>query len=176
MPNLLVTGPPRSGKTTIVERVKKRLTELGLSVGGVYCPEIREGGERVGFRIVDVATGDWRVLSSVDRESGPQVGKYRVNVAGLTRVSERALSDLAAFDAVVIDEVAPMELESEAFVEGLERALAARTPVVAAVHRSTEGYVGDLEARTDTETFLVDPDSRDALPGRIARQVLDARG
>lgn len=72
--NLLVTGPPRSGKTTVIERVRDGLETQGSRAGDIYCLEIRSNGEREGFELVDIITGDSRVLGHVDRNEGPQAG------------------------------------------------------------------------------------------------------
>lgn len=138
--NALVTGPPRSGKTTVVERVRSRLADRGLTPGGVVCPEIREGGERVGFEIVDVTTGESRVLAHVRRAGGPSVGKYRINVPGVDDLCEAAFPRaLESADFLVIDGIVPMEVHSDAFVRHVRTALDADLPVVAAVHYSGGG-------------------------------------
>ena len=62
--NLLITGPPRSGKTTVIERTVRNLVKRGLTAGGVYCPEIRENDHRVGFEIVDIASDESAVWIS----------------------------------------------------------------------------------------------------------------
>jgi nucleoside-triphosphatase len=38
--NILLTGPPGVGKTTILEAIKEKLIIKGYSVGGIRCPEI----------------------------------------------------------------------------------------------------------------------------------------
>jgi nucleoside-triphosphatase len=50
--NYLVTGPPRVGKTTVLQRTIDRLADL--DVGGVCSPERRENGDRVGFDLVAI--------------------------------------------------------------------------------------------------------------------------
>lgn len=171
--NYLVTGPPRSGKTTVVERTVALLADAGSEAGGVYCPEIRPDGERVGFEIRDAMTGASRVLAHVDRESGPSVGKYRVDVAAVDEVGaaaiERALAEAAV---VVVDEIAPMEVKSDAFCRWVRRAFDWETPVVAAVHeRSEAGFVGEVKARDDAELFAVTTETRDELPETLAALV-----
>lgn len=168
--NLLVTGPPRSGKTTVVERVVDRLEQRGYRVGGLHSPEVREDGERIGFDIRDAMTGETRPLARVDRETGPSVGKYRVAVEHVDGLAEAAIGRaLEAADVVVVDEVAPMEVESDGFVRAVRRALEAETPVLATVHRrSSSGFVGAVKDRDDAERFEVTPDNRDALPGELA--------
>ncbi|WP_255191600.1 nucleoside-triphosphatase [Natronobeatus ordinarius] len=115
--NALVTGPPRSGKTTALERTISLLREHDYAVGGIFCPELRADGERVGFEI---------------------------------------------------DEIAPMELESERFVRETRRALDAPVPVLAAItYRSRDGFLGEVKSRADVERFEVTLESRDELPGEL---------
>lgn len=168
--NLLVTGPPRSGKTTVVRRVVDRLEARGLRVGGLASPERREGGERVGFDIEDVMTGEARVLARVDRDEGPAVGKYRVAVDDVDAIAESALRRAAdEADVVVIDEIAPMEVASASFRRGVRRALDADRPVLAAVHRrSTSGFVGEVKRRDDVDLVEVTTANRNALPDELA--------
>lgn len=173
--NLLVSGPPRSGKTTVIERVRDRLETQGYRAGGIYCPEIRSGGERVGFEIVDVMTGDGRVLAHVDRDEGPQVGSYRVDVDNVDEICSVAFP--RAFeeaDLLVIDEIAPMEVQSDTFVRGVRRALDSESPLIAAIHdRSTAGFIGEVKGREDTTVFEVSEETRDELPETLSNRLRD---
>ncbi|NUC70975.1 nucleotide kinase [Haloterrigena sp. SYSU A558-1] len=189
--NALVTGPPRSGKTTALERTVSRLREDGYAVGGLSSPERREAGRRAGFDIVDVASGERAVLARVDGvsqdsvassgrdehlESGasaPTVGKYTVDVSSVDRLAGTALpSAVDDADCVVIDEIAPMQLESDRFVRETTRALESSTPVLAAIKLdATDGFLGAVKKRSDTERFVVEPDARDALPETLAAWV-----
>ena len=164
--NALVTGPPRSGKTTALERTVSRLREQSYAVGGIFCPELREDGERVGFEIVGLSNGDRGVMAHAAFENGPSVGKYRVDVAAVDRIAGRALSAAVDdADCVVIDEIAPMELESERFVRETRRALDATVPTLAAItYHSREGFLGEVKSRTDVEVFEVTPETRAELP------------
>lgn len=69
--NLLITGRPGSGKTTLIERLLQSFT---AGAGGFLTREIRERGVRRGFRI-ETLDGESDVLAS-DRVHGPvRVGK-----------------------------------------------------------------------------------------------------
>lgn len=176
--NLLVTGPPRVGKSTVLDELVEVLESEGLDVGGVRSPELREEGRRVGFEIRDVATGEAAVMAHRDRDEGPSVGSYRVDVDAVARVAGPALERARReADAAVVDEIAPMEVASDAFVEACRALLDAQVPTVAAVHqRSTRGFVGAVKGRADATLVTVTEANRDDLPGDLARRVLDQVG
>lgn len=146
-PKLLVTGLPRSGKSTLVMEVAK---EMGLRVGGVSTPEIREGGERTGFAIIDLKTGRKGILSSKSIRSPANVGSYGVNLADLDSIGSEAL-EAAPFDKdadlIVIDEIGKMELFSKRFEEAVLACLKSNKPVLAVLHRdyiSRFGKYGEI--------------------------------
>ncbi|HIP98920.1 TPA: NTPase [Candidatus Bipolaricaulota bacterium] len=134
-----VTGHPGVGKTTLVERV---LEEVPLAAGGMITKEIRVVGRRVGFAVIDVATGKQGVLAHIHREEGPRLGRYRVNLADLAVIGvaaiERAIQEC---DLVVIDEVGPMELKSPRFIAAVTRALEEAGNLLVTVHRASNHHL-----------------------------------
>ena len=108
----LLTGPPRTGKTTLIKEV---IRGYPGKVGGFYTEEIRERNERTGFRLVTI-DGKATVLSHVSYRSPYRVGKYGVNVEGLELVGVTALLDAVRnADLVVVDEIGRMEMLSLKF-------------------------------------------------------------
>jgi nucleoside-triphosphatase len=81
---LLLTGNPGVGKTTVLIKTVSALKTEGYSVGGMISREDREGETRVGFEILDLNSSRRGWLAHVSQKSGPQVGKYRVNIEELT--------------------------------------------------------------------------------------------
>lgn len=171
--NLLITGPPRSGKTTVIQRVRERLESRGYQAGGIYCPELRADGDRVGFEIVDVMSGESEVLAHVEYEEGPAVGKYRVDVANVDSICAAAFP--RAFDdanLLIVDEIAPMEVASDEFTWQVRRALDADQPLLAAIHyHATDGFIGEVKNRDDTEIFEVTEETRDSLPASLTERL-----
>ncbi len=111
---LLITGRPGSGKTTVVQRVVRRILAQGWRVQGFYTLEVRQKGRRVGFDLVTVPDGIVVPLARVGPGMGPRVGRYQVFVEPL---EARALPLLEPGPAhlLVIDEIGAMELLSHRF-------------------------------------------------------------
>lgn len=166
MLRIAVTGSPGIGKSTVVARAAEKLADQpGFKIGGVQTSEIRKEGKREGFSIRDLATGKTGILGSV-RGSGPRVGKYHVNLEDLENIGANALRSALECDLVVIDEVGPMELNSEAFVSAVEVVLESNKPVLAVLHRSSSNQLAQ-RIRKEFEVFIVNEENRDELPEKI---------
>ena len=156
----IVTGRPGSGKSTVVSRACDELQRRGWRIGGVVCPEVRVQGERVGFEIIDLMTGERGTLAGVEPSSGPPIGKYYVNINDLEGVGVRAVRRaLDRADLIVIDEVGPMEMKSRAFQDCIREAFRSTKNMIAVVHwtmvlRFSSEY-------KDARVFEVTLDSRD---------------
>jgi len=87
--------------------------------GGFYTEEIRNGGGRVGFRLVTL-DGDSAILAHVDVHSPYRVSRYGVDIVSIDRVGVSALHKAAQqCDLVIIDEIGKMELFSVNFREAV---------------------------------------------------------
>ena len=169
---LLLTGSPGVGKTTVLTKAVSALKEKGYSVGGMLSREVREGGARVGFEILDLNSGSRGWLAHVDQRVGPQVGKYRVNMEDLDLIGAKAIADaVEKCHVIAIDEIGPMELFSGKFKEAARKALDSRKPVLAVVHwKATDELIGEAKSREDSETFTVTQENRGKLPQAIAQK------
>lgn len=174
MPALFVTGPPGSGKTTLVMRAAEELKRRGLKVGGMVSREVRRGGVRWGFEIVDLETGRTGVLASVDLPSGPSVGKYRVNLSDLEAVGVEAIDRaVERCDVVVVDEVGPMELYSERFKQAVRRALGSGKLVLGTVHfRAKGGLVDEIKRGRGVVLITLTTGSREEASRRLIEEAL----
>ncbi len=173
---LLLTGSPGVGKTTILSKAVEALKARGVSVGGMISREVREGGVRVGFEIVDLDSGKLGWLAHVNQKSGPRVGKYRVNIADLEGVGVKAIEVATENCAVVaVDEVGPMELFSPKFKEAVKGVLESGKFVLAVVHAKVhDSLITQAKQRTDAELFAVTLANRDGLAVLLTEKILNA--
>ena len=169
---LLLTGNPSIGKTTVLMKTVNVLKERGYTVGGMISREVREGGARVGFEILDLASSRGGWLAHVNQKNGPQVGRYRVNIVDLDTVGAQAIIDAAEkCDIIAIDEIGPMELFSERFKEAVRKALKSRKLVIAVAHwKAKDALLSEAKSRQDAETTTVTLENRDKLHKTIAEE------
>ena len=164
--NVLLTGPPGCGKTTVVRRLVQALGRVRLA--GFYTQEVRERGQRVGFEIVGRA-GQRCLLAHVDWRSHLRVGRYGVEPDRLVPVIEAELGQPPdKVDVYVIDEIGKMECLCPSFVESLRRVLDDPAPVLATIALKGGGFIAEAKARPDVRLVAVDPVNRDGLPDQLA--------
>ena len=132
-PRILITGSPGSGKSTLMAKLIEDIH--ARRIAGLSTPEIRRDGIRAGFKMIDLASGEEEILAST-AGSGPTVGKYHVNVAGVDEIVKRIEASLEAADFIFIDEIGKMELLSKNFDTFIDHVFSLNKPVVAVVHRN----------------------------------------
>lgn len=171
---IFLTGPSRSGKTTVLLRAAEELAGRGYKLGGMISQEIQEKGVRVGFEIRDYTSDRKGWLAHVRQSVGPRIGKYRVNLDDLNSIGATAiLNALEAADVVVIDEIGPMELFSGAFKDGVQKALVSSKPVLGTIHyRAQHLLVKQIKLRKDVDIIEVTPQSRVWLPALIVDKII----
>ena len=167
MNNILLTGRPGIGKTTVVLRLAHLLT--GRAIAGFHTEEIREGGQRQGFGATTFS-GRTCVLAHVNLPSRHRVGRYRVDVDAFEQV---VLPELAhPRDLMFIDEIGKMECFSTRFVRAVRGLLDGPATVVATVAVSGGGFIAEVKTRPDVEIWEVTGENRDELPQRLAERIV----
>ena len=172
---LLLTGVPGVGKTTVLTKTVEALKTKGIEVGGMISREAREGNVRVGFEIIDLASGKHGWLAHINQKSGPQVGKYHVNLEDLEIIGAEAILEATEKCAVVaIDEIGPMELFSVKFKQAVKQALESKKLVLAVIHgKAHDPLISEARQRGDAEIFSVTLANRERLPQQLSKQTLN---
>ena len=172
---VLVTGLPGVGKTTLIQRIYDQYRKKGLNVVGITTREVREGDQRVGFKITNIASGAEGWLARAGDGTGPRIGKYTVMTKDLESIGVGALKQAIErpSELVLIDEIGPMEMTSRAFREALAELLSKRRRVVATVkYGSHYPELAGVPA-ADAVRFEISRDNREEVLQKITAIVDD---
>jgi nucleoside-triphosphatase len=165
--NLLITGRPGAGKTTLAMKV---IEASGLSPGGFYTEEIRVAGDRKGFKIKTFG-GREGTLAHVEHKDGPRVGKYSVDVESFESIALPELETaLQGSQLIVIDEIGKMELFSQRFKELVIKALDGPYPLLGVIKEHGNGFIQEIKTRPDVRLFTLTLQNRNSL----LQEILDA--
>ncbi|KAE9596811.1 hypothetical protein Lal_00007916 [Lupinus albus] len=179
----LVTGPPGVGKSTLIMKVFETLnaSNPNLKVQGFYTREVRETGQRVGFKVV---TLDGRTcplasakFSSPESLRWPSVGKYKVDVTSFELLALPELQVREDTDLFIIDEVGKMELFSSSFFPAVLKVLESSVPILASIPIPKFGRdipaVARLRNHAGATCFTLSVGNRDAVREQICSLLED---
>lgn len=158
--NILISGPPGVGKTTLIRKLAESLKELHPQ--GFYTAEIREDGIRKGFELVSL-DGKRSLLSHVAIQAKEKVGKYRVDVLGFEAFLETIFFFEKRSSLVIIDEIGKMECLSLKFRRWVEDLLGSERSVLATIALRGEGFIAETKRRRDIRLYEVSLGNRDTL-------------
>ena len=180
-PKIGITGLPRSGKSAVMEKVlsmlkeerERELSARNLSdteiIGGICTEPILENGERLGYKIRNLVTGDEGEIAHKNVDSRLRVLGYGLNTAELERVAIPAIQyAIDNCEVIVIDEIGKFAVESEAFVNAVRNALEIDKPTLLTLHKkSRHPLLQDIRRRDDGRILEVTPVNRALLPYKI---------
>ena len=180
-PKIGITGLPRSGKSAVMEKVlsmlkeerERELSARNLSdteiIGGICTEPILENGERLGYKVRNLITGDEGEIAHKSIDSRLRVLGYGLNTAELERVAIPAIQHAVDnCEVIVIDEIGKFAVESEAFVNAVRNALEIDKPTLLTLHKkSRHPLLQDIRRRDDGRILEVTPVNRALLPYKI---------
>lgn len=161
--NLLITGLPGCGKSTLINRVVDRAKQDGLKVGGISTPEFRlDTGRRGGFLIRDIATGAEQIMAAVDVSSPVKVGRYGVDLNAIQEIGVTAIEYATTLtELIVIDEIGKMELAVPEFQRSVIMAFNSPKPVLGTIGlRLKTHFVNQVKNRSDVTILTLTPETR----------------
>jgi nucleoside-triphosphatase len=171
---VFVTGAPGVGKTTLIQRIHTHYKNKGLRVSGLITREVREGNQRIGFKISDLSSGAEGWLARVGDSAGPRIGKYSVVSEDLEKIGVSALRKATEWPGglVLVDEIGPMEMTSRPFRDALAKLLTHPGIVIATVKYGSHYPEVERASETAEGTSLeVSRGNRDEVMQRITSLV-----
>jgi nucleoside-triphosphatase len=166
--NLLITGIPGVGKTTLIKKLSEWLKNLHPV--GFFTEEIREEGVRKGFELISLHGGKG-FLSHIDAKSPHRVGKYSVDVKGFEDFLEAIPFFNPSIHLIIIDEIGKMECFSEKFKKLLRKILDSETSVIASIALKGSGLIAEIKGRKDVKIFEITKKNRDFLFLEILKEM-----
>ena len=161
--NILITGRPGIGKSTIIEKV---VGQLQGPLTGFFTKEIKQKRRRVGFSIITL-DGKTGLLAHQDIKGKPRVGKYGVDIEQIDKLAVPSIRPLLPETIVVIDEIGKMECFSPLFCETLVEVLSSNSPVLASIALHGPPLLQEIKARNDVLLIEVTEKNRNALVDEI---------
>jgi nucleoside-triphosphatase len=166
--NILITGLPGVGKTTLIRKILETLKNLHPA--GFYTEEIREEGIRKGFEMISL-DGRRGLLAHTGIRSLCRVGKYKVDVKGF----ENFLDSIPFFNPnthlIMIDEIGKMECLSGSFKTLLKELLDSEKRVIATIAIKGSGLIEEIKKRHDIKLFELTKSNRDTFLSDILKEV-----
>lgn len=166
MNNILLTGLPRTGKTTIIQNVISHLTQCA----GFYTEEIKERSARVGFRLITLDNREC-ILSHKRIKTPYHVGKYRVDCDCIETGVKAIQQGIKQRCTIIIDEIGKMELFSQSFKQVVLNALDSPSPVLGTILVRPHPFCDSIKQRSDVTIIEVNKENRDRLPAKILERL-----
>ena len=163
-PKIGITGLPRSGKSAVMEKVldmllDERKREISMRggasdkpiLGGLRTEPLLENGERMGYKVIDIVSGEEGIIAHKGIDSRLRVLGYGIDIEELNRVALPAIDHAQHHcEVLVIDEIGKFSVESEAFVQAVRSALEVDMPTLLTLHKkSRHPLLQDIRRRDD---------------------------
>ena len=162
--NLLITGDPGVGKTTLIVSLLPHLRVYRPA--GFFTREIRDKGVRAGFELISLS-GPSMVLAHTGIRSPDRVGKYGVDINGFDRYLETLRGSLTDHGLVIIDEIGKMEVLSVKFRELVTDILDGDVPLLATIGRRGDAFTERIKKRPDVRLVELTRTNRGGIAGAI---------
>jgi len=165
--NIFLTGPPSSGKTTVIKKV---LAKLKRKATGFHTEEIRKNGKRVGF-LMETLNGKQGLLGHEEITSRFHIRRYGVSIENVENLAVPSITPRSEDEIIIIDEIGKMECFSEKFRKAAINALDAGNVVLGTIAVGGTDFIREIKERKDIKIYEVTVQNRDVLPEYLIGEI-----
>jgi nucleoside-triphosphatase len=165
--NIFLTGPPSSGKTTVIKKV---LSKLKRKTTGFHTEEIKKDNKRMGF-LMKTLDGKEGLLGHEDIKSRFHIRRYGVSIENVETLAVPSITPRSEDEIIIIDEIGKMECFSEKFCEAALKALDVRNVVLGTIAVGGTNFIKEIKARRDIKIYEVTAQNRDVLPEYLIKEI-----
>lgn len=132
---VLISGPPRCGKSTLISNLINYYNLKGYKVHGFITPEVRVKNQRIGFDCTEISSGvNFKLARSGNYHTTHRLGKYHIFLDDFERLIEHfARLSLENVDIIIIDEIGKMELFSAKFHKFIYKVFQSDVNIIATI-------------------------------------------
>jgi nucleoside-triphosphatase len=164
--NIFLTGPPSSGKTTVI---KKIIPRLQAPAQGFYTEEERIGDRRVGFMMKSL-DGRQGYLAHQDIRSEFHIRRYGVSIENIEGIAAGSI-DPQRGAIIILDEIGKMECFSEVFRETVLRVLSSSNIVLGTIALGGDDFIRMIRGSDGMDITVVTDENRNILPDVILNKI-----
>ena len=156
-PKILITGPPRCGKSTMITKLIEFYSKKNYKIYGFLTPEVKHINKRVGFDVQDIFTKIKFPLARIGNfNSEFKLGKYSVFIKEFEKYLDSALNmNENEIDLLIIDEIGKMELFSKKFQDFIKKFFQSEIPIIATIGEKINHPVKDFILEIQNTTLIL---------------------
>jgi len=162
-----LTGPPSSGKTTIIKKV---LSKLEGKTTGFHTEEIKKNNKRMGF-LMKTLDGKEGLLGHENIKGRFHIRRYGVSIENVETLAVPSITPQSEDEIIIIDEIGKMECFSEKFCEAAVKALNAKNVVLGTIAVGGTEFIREVKDRKDIRIYEVTAQNRDELPEQLIEEI-----
>lgn len=163
--HVFITGKPGVGKTTIIKKIISEIKSIkpNWTIAGFYTEEIRQNGQRIGFKIhaLNGQSGVLASLSNSEYKTDNCVGKYSVDTIELDKIAVPQL--YKRMDLIIIDELGKMELISQRFRNAVIFLFKSRSRILGTLPLYENPFLRNLKDNFEMKIFNLTRSNRKEL-------------
>ena len=170
MPNILITGYPRVGKTTLISRIVETTKS---KVVGFVTSEVKLNNRRVGFNIESFSGLKLTLASKENQQSLYQVASYGVYLENVDTIVDQIKQEMEEFsyDWIILDEIGKMELFSTKFKQFVEKCLEEKC-VLGTIMMRDNNFTSKIKNRLDTIVYQLTEKNRSQAETDIIKMMI----